>query len=396
MRGTIHEVKATRNDRRAEGSSALQCRDENDSFRPSFRDAATRRRIQKASRSQSSKARPKTEAEIRFPRPCRRRLERGRGVILAGQRLVGKSFADNLRYRQREPATIIQVLPVVVTESLLVDIPEQMEWLYAHVCAVQAAFQQTPEVLDCVGVDVPIHVFDGVVDYVVIVVFGQSIVGRQFVAEDNGASFDVLMDGLLEFMSATAIEMKGAHAAIPFDHAEDNGLVHAASAVNLLRTLVLMHVAGFAADHALIHFYFAAQLAAAFILHGKTDAVEHEPCGFLSYADGAVEFPRANPVLVVDDHPGSGKPLVQSERRILEDSASLQAELRAVVLAVALPNARLFKIGNMVGVATRAAHNAIRPAKRYHELAAVLEVFEEDNRFSKSVSQFHRSEDSNP
>ena len=45
----------------------------------------------------------------------------------------------------------------------------------------------------------------------------------------------------------------------------------------------LVHVSRFAADESFVHFDFAAEFAAEeFILHGKPDAVEHEPCGLLS------------------------------------------------------------------------------------------------------------------
>jgi hypothetical protein len=43
--------------------------------------------------------------------------------------------------------------PIVETESLLVEIPEQVEWFDADICALQSAFQQTPEVFESVGMN---------------------------------------------------------------------------------------------------------------------------------------------------------------------------------------------------------------------------------------------------
>ena len=164
--------------------------------------------------------------------------------------------------------------------------------------------------------------------------------------------------------------------------------------MNLLGALVLVHIARFATDKAFIDFHFSAKLAV-LTLHREPDAMEHEPCSFLSHAKRAVKLPRANAVLVVDDHPDRWQPLIQTERRVLEYRSGFQAELRAIVLAVALPDTGLFEIDHVTGIASRATHNAIRPAKLNHEFAAVLEVFEVDNRFSQSVSQFHESNTTN-
>src|SRR6202023_3133276 len=139
---------------------------------------------------------------------------------------------------------------------------------------------------------------------------------------------------------------------------------------------------------------FSAKLAV-LALHREPDAVKHEPCSFLSNAKRAVKLPRANAVLVVDDHPDGRQPFVQAKRRVLEYRSGLQAELWAVVLAVALPHARLFEIDHVVGISARTAYNAVRPAKFHHECATVLEVLEVDNRFSQCASQFHDSDNSN-
>ena len=42
---------------------------------------------------------------------------------------------------------VVHALPVVVAEGLLVKVAEQVERLDADVCAVNAALQQRPEVL---------------------------------------------------------------------------------------------------------------------------------------------------------------------------------------------------------------------------------------------------------
>ena len=66
-------------------------------------------------------------ARVRAPRPCRRSTKRrGRGFDLTDQLLVRQPFARGLRECASEAAAVIG-FAVVVPESLLVQIPEQME-----------------------------------------------------------------------------------------------------------------------------------------------------------------------------------------------------------------------------------------------------------------------------
>ena len=46
-----------------------------------------------------------------------------------------------------ETLAVNQALAVVTPERLFVKIPEKMEWLYADICPVEAALQETPEIL---------------------------------------------------------------------------------------------------------------------------------------------------------------------------------------------------------------------------------------------------------
>jgi hypothetical protein len=393
--GDLYEVEVSGDDRRAGGRKAFQERHEDNCLGSPFRDSAARRRIQTTIEPQSSKARSKTEAETRFPRPCRRRLEwRRRALALAGQSLVGKALTYDLGYRQLEATTVVHSFPIVVAESLLVDIAEQVERLHADVGAVQAAFEQAPEILDCIGVDIAVYVFDGMIDDCVIIVLGQSFIRTQFITENRGTGFDVLADRFLKFLPATFINVHRADFPVAFDHTKDDCFVSPAGAVNFLCSFVLVHVARLAADEGLIDFHLAAQLAAV-TLHREADAMEHEPCGLLSDANRPVKLPRANPILIVYDQPDRRKPFVQSERRVLEYCSGLQAELRTIVLAVAFPYARFVEIDDMAGIAARTAHNTVWPAKLNHEFAAIVVVFEVDNRFSECVSKFHKQDISN-
>jgi len=74
-------------------------------------------------------------------------------------------LADDLANRTVEPVKVVQrfsvlVLSVVIAVHLFVDIPEQVERLYADVRALQSTLQQTPEILHAVRVDLAANVFD--------------------------------------------------------------------------------------------------------------------------------------------------------------------------------------------------------------------------------------------
>ncbi len=99
----------------------------------------------------------------------------------------------------------------------------------------------------------------------------------------------------------------------------------------------LVHETREAAYKSFIYLDFAGKLAAFLILHCKPDAMQHEPRGLLSYANGAVNLPRTDPVLAASNHPHRSQPLIQAERRILEDRPSLDGKLATVVALIALP-----------------------------------------------------------
>src|SRR5216683_6526831 len=117
--------------------------------------------------------------------------------------------------------------------------------------------------------------------------------------------------------------------------------------------------------------------------------MQHEPSGFLCHSESAMQFVRANPIFAAHDEPQGGKPLLQRDRRILEYGADLERELLLGMFLVAAVDPRLFEIGNLLGAASRAAHLAIGPAHESHELAAVVEVAEEENCLLECLWAFH-------
>jgi hypothetical protein len=112
------------------------------------------------------------------------------------------------------------------------------------------------------------------------------------------------------------------------------------------------------------------------------------PCGLLRDAEIAADFVAADAVLAGDKQPYGGKPLFKSDRAFLEDGSSLQCEgltLTSFVLAIALPNAVLFKSADTLRSAPGALHHAIRPTQFDHEHFAVLEIGEVQDSFLKGL-----------
>lgn len=309
-------------------------------------------------------------------------------MVLAGQFRIGEALSDNMRSKFFKPIPVVhRLLAIVVAECLFVEIAEQVERLDAHIGSVDPALQERPEIFESVGVNLPLDVFLSVVNHFVAVLLRQTVIGLERIAVERGSSSNVGADLFLDCFLAAVGNDGEANFATAFQHSHHGGFVLAASSGDSTLALIDVHVASLAADESFIHFNLFAvltELQKGFALHGKTDAVHHKPCGLLSDTKGAAHFVGTDSVLAIGDHPQSGKPFIEPNRRILEDSSNLRAELPVMVDALALP---LSLIGEEVGVLASAsgAGNAFRPAQFNHELEAVVGIGEVDDGFLKCL-----------
>lgn len=172
---------------------------------------------------------------------------------------------------------------------------------------------------------------------------------------------------------------------MPLQQSHDRDLADDASpALDLRGALRLVHEPGRAPDEGLVYFDFAAQLHDAAALHGEAEPVPHEPRGLLGDSKRPRHFVGADAVLVVDQHPERGQPLVQSDRRILEDRPDLDRELLAWVLGPALPAAVVGEVGDLGTPAGRAG-DAVRPPQPRQELLAGIGVGKDADRFQQGL-----------
>ena len=218
-----------------------------------------------------------------------------------------------------ESKSIVSQFSKVIAEHLFVQIPEQVEWLDRNVSALKLALEKAPEVLQSVGVDLPVNVAFGMVhDAMLEVLVLQHIVGREIVRVDRGVGLDVTVNLRFNNVSAASRNYGSANFAAAFENAHDGSLVFAASGSDSPLVFFRVHIASFAADESLIYFDFAtgtAQLDERAGLHRKANPVQHEPCGLLSDAKSAGHFVGTNSVLTVGNHPNRNKPLVQRQRQ---------------------------------------------------------------------------------
>src|ERR1039457_2891345 len=129
-----------------------------------------------------------------------------------------------------------------------------MERLNGNLGSLQGPLQERPIVLHRVGMDVPVHVFDRVVDDFVLELFGQASVGGQFITEDCRPRFDMLFDALLKLSLAAVFNGHGANRATALHHSESNDLTGIAAALFLRAALALfVHMAGLATDEGFVN-----------------------------------------------------------------------------------------------------------------------------------------------
>jgi len=282
---------------------------------------------------------------------------------------------------------------VVEPERLFVNVAEQVERLDADIGAVDAPLEETPKILQAVRMDGTVHVGLGVVNSLVEIIAVQPFIRLESVGVDGRTKFYILADmglqaALLAVCDDAGLDHAMPWAAVPFEDADDDSLARAASALDNFVPTVLVHEAGLAADEGFVHFDLTIGLLETAGLHGEPDTMEHEPGGLLCDAERSAQFVGADTILVVDDHPHGGQPLVQPDRAVLEDGAVFDRELPLGVFCLTLPAALIGKEGSFCAATSRAGE-AVGPADAHHEVKAGIGVGEVLDGFEESLRSVH-------
>jgi len=268
-----------------------------------------------------------------------------------------------------------------------------MERLNTHIGAANSSLQETPKVLHTVSVDRAVNVLLSVVNHLVRVFGVKPVVGEQFIRHDFRTAPNVLADDAGKLMLPARLNVLQVDASgIPFEQAEHNLLADRTATVDLGFPLVFVHETGFATYKSLISFDRAGHLIDRAVVLGKANAVQHKPCGLLSYLKSLADLIAGHSILTVAEHPHSSEPLVQSYWRVFKDRTDLDRELLPA-LKTSPSKASLDK-GQSFGFATR-TFGTVRPFdfgnrfKANHWVRKVLNCFHQTT-LSVEVNRFHK------
>src|SRR5271157_1201523 len=167
-----------------------------------------------------------------------------------------------------------------------------MERFHAHISTRQSALEKRLKVLHAVSMYPAIHELNSMVNDLMQVIIAKTLVTAHFIGEQSRAGFNVLTDDRLQGMLLPVGDYLSVDTATALQESHNDDLILdvSASATDAARMDVLVHVPGLAANKGFIGFNFSAAVAAELHkragLHGLTNAVKHEPSGFLSHAQG--------------------------------------------------------------------------------------------------------------
>lgn len=279
-----------------------------------------------------------------------------------------------------ESAKVI-IFAIVETKTLLIDVTEEMERFDANIGSANRALEQAPKVFDSIGMHVATDICFHVVDDVVGVFLIKTDIRGKLIGEKLAFRLDGFSDLTLDCRGRNVLNDLSAHladriASVAFQHSHDDSLACGATALDALRSFVLVHVAGLPADIGFIGFDLAGELPKRAGLHCKADAMEHEPSGLLSDAKLAGDLIRANPVLIVGNHPHCCEPFIKADGAIFHDGSDFDGELLSRVLATAFEQAGVRQERHHIGATFWAMNFASRPAESDHILKACVRVGE--------------------
>jgi hypothetical protein len=307
----------------------------------------------------------------------------------ARQFLIREAFASDMLHRQNKTRTIVRQLAKVVAKHLLVQIPEQMEWLNGNISAFQAALEKTPEILQPVCVDLPINVLFGMVyNIVLIAVVFESVVGREVIGIDRATCFDVGANVGFEQVPLAITNCRRANLSAALQDAHNSGFVLHATLRDLLAPLVSVHEASRTTDESLIYFNFlpfAAKWNRVLFVQSPPNAMHHVPSRLLCDSQSAANFIGTDSVLGIDDQPNADHPLIHAQRGVLKDRPYLDGELLFAVFAE--PDAARRDEGMLSAIAARTRNIAIRPAQLHRVVERLLRIREVRNCFLQSLGK---------
>jgi len=334
---------------------------------------------------------------MRLPRP---HLRFTSVCSLSRQLGVGEATTHGLQHRQREAVFIGERVvlrgAIIEPENLLTQVAVKVEWLNCNVCAAKSALQETPEVLNPLSVYVAVHILMRVIDDLMNELSAQAVILHRFIGVDLSKRGHIVENRILQCVSPDVGENLCANLTkLAIQDSVDSSLTYESTLLSVtrlyLRLAALVHLVRVRSNVRFVGLYGAtkAKLMRRVRLHCFPNPMKHEPSGFLSHANGPMQFVAADSVLAIADHPDRRHPLVQTDRGILKDRADLDGEL--FLASLAEPN--LAGAHKRIGVrATARARNfVIRPAHPLGILECAIRVTEVNNCLLEGYGLFHLS-----
>lgn len=114
--------------------------------------------------------------------------------VFSSQALIGQPLVGYASERENETARVVQSLAIVESETLLVQVSEQVERLDRNIGSVNAALQQTPKVFHIVRMNVALDIRNRMVNNLMSVVTRQPAIGKQRIGVESRTRFNMLSD----------------------------------------------------------------------------------------------------------------------------------------------------------------------------------------------------------
>jgi hypothetical protein len=282
----------------------------------------------------------------------------------------GVSDASACRYRGTKD---VIVLAVVVSEYKLVQVQRQILLAYVVIRADDSAFQERPEVLNIIRVDIPANVLLIVVaDHAMPIAVVQSAVAVVLISRYQVHLLAYcLLNESVQSIAVGVLNNLARYVSLAADGTDNSSLARSASDMALL---VPMAVFILATDIGLINFDNAHELLELFVLHASTQPMAHIPCGRIRTSNLPLHLKRTHTLFAVEHLPEHFKPSFKRHIGVLKHCAygHREAIRRAWIggACLARPMKRTGFKRVHFGVAASRARHAFGPSALHQKLFA--------------------------
>lgn len=296
--------------------------------------------------------------------------------ISQGLEAVASFFASTSCYRGSKN---ILVVSIVMPKLKFGDVRRQVFFTDLVIAAHDAALEDRPEALDCVGMDYADDVFASRMfnDFMRVELLDVAIAGP-FVGDKQADFFgNRIRHEFGEHIGANGINHPRHDIAATADRADNRRLAGTKAATSAPAAATVL-VVGFAADESFVHFNDAAELVEILIDQRSANPVAHIPSRLIrTESHVAMDLPSAHALLAGQQEMNDAEPFPKIDLSVLEDCPGDVREpiaAGAAIRALPLEFHRLERIATIAS--TTRAYNAIRPAPGDKILVASLLVGE--------------------